>query len=91
MMILLNLKIPNIFFKHKYIIALICQILLSIWKLILLSKSELVKILLMKIVTLYLTVKLVVLSLSTKWNSKIYVTKCISKGILLIFLVVQTY
>ena len=33
-----------------------------------------------------LTVKLVILLFSTKWNGKIYVTKWISKGILLICL-----
>ena len=45
-----------------------------------LSKSELVKILLMQLVKLYLIVKLIILSFSTKWNGKIYVTKWISKG-----------
>ena len=34
----------------------------------------------MQLVALCLTVELVILSLSTKWNGKIYVTKLISKN-----------
>ena len=58
---------------------------------LLLSKSEIVKILLMQLVALCLTIKLVILSLSTKWNGKIYVTKWISKGILPICLILLTW
>lgn len=55
------------------------------------SKSELVEILLVQLVALCLTVELVTLLLSPKWNSKTDVTKWISKGILLFWLVILTY